>query len=291
MDFRHRCVSLRHIPPSPCPTPSHLLPGLVTHTKTHVFGCATAIVPVVGDALHPVFGYFLVVRPASKAKYVFPVIHVPPFLPIALFFITFHSCVSLPFSFSCHALVLSPFDHLCRLPKALTRRMILNLAISAAIGIVPILGDVLIASYRANVRNARLLENFLLLRSERVAKGGSRTAPAISEKGPKNNKGPGVDGDEGDSEEARGTDKARALPDTASLSQPGAGGASSSECEKTALVLDEADGDHEKDKSADVAPVPEGASEGEGARVQLRPPRNPLEFVQQRDSRFIEDVT
>lgn len=168
--------------------------------------------------------------------------------------------------------------------------MILNLAISAAIGIVPIIGDVLIASYRANVRNARLLENFLHLRGERVAKGGSRTAPAVSEKGPKNNKNPGVDGDEGDSEEARGTDKARALPDAASLSQPGAGGASSSECEKTALVLDGADGDHEKDKSADVAPVPEGTSEGEGVRVQLRPPRNPLELVQ-RDSRFIEDVT
>jgi len=187
--------------------------------------------------------------------------------------------------------------------------MILNLAISAAIGIVPIIGDILLASYRANVRNARLLENFLLLRGERVAKGGSRTAPATSEKGPRNSNDPGVDGDEGDTEEARGTgrieeDNAGVLlekqrPDAASLSQPGAGGASSSECEKTALVLDDADsaeGDHakDKDKSADVGPVPDGPSEGEGegARIQLRPPRNPLEsFVQHRDSRFIEDVT
>ena len=229
--------------------------------------------------------------PGQQSKVRFPC-HprpaVPPDRPLL------HPRFTHVFPFSCHALAPSPFDHLCRLPKALTRRMILNLAISAAIGIVPIIGDVLIASYRANVRNARLLENFLLLRGERVAKGVSRAAPAISEKGgPKNNTDPGVDGDEGDSEEARGTDKARALPDAASLSQPGAGGASSSECEKTALVLDGADGDHEKDKSASasVSPVPEGTSEGEGVRVQLRPPRNPLELVQQRDSRFIEDVT
>lgn len=185
--------------------------------------------------------------------------------------------------------------------------MILNLAISTAIGIVPIIGDLLLATYSVNVRNARLLENFLLLRGERVAKGcASRTGPAaISEKEPKNNDLPGVDGDEGDSEEARGTgrstvteDNARALlekqpPDAASLSQPGAGGASSTECEKTALVVDGAEGgDREKDKGADVALVPDGASGGEGVRTQLRPPRNPLEFVQpHRDSRFIEDVT
>lgn len=193
--------------------------------------------------------------------------------------------------------------------------MILNLAISTAIGIVPFIGDILLASYRANVRNARLLENFLLLRAERIAKGGPRTAPATSEKGLRDSNDPGVDGDEGDTEEARGTgrieeargtsrieeDNAGALlekqrPDAASLSQPGAGGASSSECEKTALVLDDAEGDHEKDKdkSADVGPVPDGPSEGEGARIQLRPPRNALEIVQQhqhRDSRFIEDVT
>lgn len=176
--------------------------------------------------------------------------------------------------------------------------MILNLAISTAIGIVPIIGDLLIASYRANVRNARLLENFLRLRGEHVAKGGSRTAPAISEKGPKNNNDPRVDGDEGDSEEARGTDNAKALlekqrSDAASLSQPGEGGASSSGCEKTALVVDGAEGEREKDKdkSANVASVPDGSSESEGVRVQLRPPRNPLEFVQHRDSRFIEDVS
>lgn len=186
--------------------------------------------------------------------------------------------------------------------------MILNLAISTAIGIVPFIGDILLASYRANVRNARLLENFLLLRAERIAKGGSRTAPATSENETRESNDPGVDDDEGDTEEARGTgrieeargtgrieeDNAGALsekerPDAASLSQPGAGGASSSECERTALVLDDAD----KDNSADVGPVPDGPSEGEGARNQLRPPRNALEIVQvqHRDSRFIEDVT
>jgi hypothetical protein len=186
--------------------------------------------------------------------------------------------------------------------------MILNLAISAAIGVVPIIGDILLASYRANVRNARLLENFLLLRGERAAKSSSRSAPATSEKGLRNSDDPGVDGDEDDTKEARGTgrieeDNAGALsekqrPNAASLSLPGAGGASSSEGEKTALVLDIADsaeGDQEKDKDrgADVGAVPDGPREGEGASVQqLRPSRNPLEIGgQQRDSRFIEDVT
>lgn len=81
------------LPYIPHPASSSPLPGSVMHTRTHIFCCATAIIPVVGDALHPVFGYLLVVRPASKAKYVFPVIRVPPFLSITLF-ITSHSCVS-----------------------------------------------------------------------------------------------------------------------------------------------------------------------------------------------------
>ncbi|KAH9986245.1 hypothetical protein BJV77DRAFT_933829, partial [Russula vinacea] len=48
-----------------------------------------------------------------------------------------------------------------KIPRALTRRMILNLAISTTIGLMPGAGAILLASYRANVRNARLLENSL----------------------------------------------------------------------------------------------------------------------------------
>jgi len=170
-----------------------------------------------------------------------------------------------------------------KLPKALTRRMILNLAISAAIGIVPILGDVLLASYRANVRNARLLENFLRLRGERLTKGGAR--PATEEK---NN-----DNDEDRVGGSRGAggfteDEASALPDIpppVSLSQPGAT-ASIVDGEKTTLVPDSVEGG---DRDTGDTPVPD--SGGDDGATFLRPPRSPLEFVQHRDSRFIEDVS
>jgi hypothetical protein len=169
--------------------------------------------------------------------------------------------------------------------------MILNLAISAAIGIVPIVGDILLASYRANVRNARLLENFLHLRGERVAKGG---AHALSEK---NNAS--ADGDEGEGQ--RGAAGGRITEDNGSekmmmshapLSQQGtvAEAARSSDGEKTTLVPDSTEGD-DKDKGvATPASVPDNA-DGENLVPTPRPPRSVLEFLQHRDSRFIEDVT
>jgi len=162
--------------------------------------------------------------------------------------------------------------------------MILNLAISAAIGIVPILGDVLLASYRANVRNARLLENFLRLRGERLTKGGAR--PTTLEE--KNN-----DNDEDRVGGSRGAggfteDEASALPDIpppVSLSQPGAT-ASSVDGEKTTRVPDTVEGG---DRDRGDTPVPDSGRD-DGATF-LRPPRSPLGLVQHRDSRFIEDVS
>jgi hypothetical protein len=44
------------------------------------------------------------------------------------------------------------------LPAVVVARMLLNLGIDLAIGAVPVLGDLLDFAYRANVRNARLLE-------------------------------------------------------------------------------------------------------------------------------------
>ncbi|KAI0287997.1 hypothetical protein BC826DRAFT_873187, partial [Russula brevipes] len=57
-----------------------------------------------------------------------------------------------------------------KIPWKLTQRMILNLVVSASIGLVPGIGDILLASFRANVRNAKLLENFLVKRGERAGK-------------------------------------------------------------------------------------------------------------------------
>ncbi|KAH9031080.1 hypothetical protein EDB84DRAFT_1493491 [Lactarius hengduanensis] len=56
-------------------------------------------------------------------------------------------------------------------PWWLTQRMVLNLAIATSIGLVPILGDVLLAAFRANSRNAALLEEFLRVPVHRLDNG------------------------------------------------------------------------------------------------------------------------
>jgi hypothetical protein len=62
-----------------------------THPGTHVLRGDIAIIPVVGDALHPAIGYLLVVRQASKAKYVLSPCHpiTPPNLTPAFSFLFF----------------------------------------------------------------------------------------------------------------------------------------------------------------------------------------------------------
>lgn len=57
--------------------------------------------------------------------------------------------------------------------------MLLNLAIATSVGLVPIVGDVILAAFRANSRNATLLEEFLRHRMEDVTRtGGESSAPA-----------------------------------------------------------------------------------------------------------------
>lgn len=48
--------------------------------------------------------------------------------------------------------------------------MLMNNAVSAAAGFIPILGDVILAAYKANSRNAALLEEFLRIRGEEFLK-------------------------------------------------------------------------------------------------------------------------
>jgi hypothetical protein len=50
------------------------------------------------------------------------------------------------------------------LPDWLVARMLFNNAVSAGVGIVPFVGDVLLAIYKANSRNAALLDEFLRVR-------------------------------------------------------------------------------------------------------------------------------
>lgn len=52
------------------------------------------------------------------------------------------------------------------IPQWLLRRMLLNNAFSTGVGFVPIVGDLVLAMYKANSRNAALLEEFLRIRGE-----------------------------------------------------------------------------------------------------------------------------
>jgi len=56
------------------------------------------------------------------------------------------------------------------LPDWLVARMLLNNAVSAGVGFVPIVGDVLLAVYKANSRNAALLDEFLRIRGAEFLK-------------------------------------------------------------------------------------------------------------------------
>ena len=57
-----------------------------------------------------------------------------------------------------------------RLPDWLVHRMLFNNAVSAGVGLVPIVGDIILASFKANSRNAALLEDFLRIRGEEFLK-------------------------------------------------------------------------------------------------------------------------
>lgn len=56
------------------------------------------------------------------------------------------------------------------IPDWLVRRMLLNNLLSALVGFVPIVGDIVLAAFKANSRNAALLEEFLRIRGEEFLK-------------------------------------------------------------------------------------------------------------------------
>jgi len=56
------------------------------------------------------------------------------------------------------------------IPGWLLSRMLVNNAISAGVGMVPLAGDVILAMWKANSRNAALLEEFLRVRGDEAIK-------------------------------------------------------------------------------------------------------------------------
>ena len=53
--------------------------------------------------------------------------------------------------------------------------MLVNNAISAGLGVVPVIGDVALATFKANSRNAALLEEYLRIRGEEYLKSQSQS--------------------------------------------------------------------------------------------------------------------
>ncbi|KAG0146317.1 hypothetical protein CROQUDRAFT_657471 [Cronartium quercuum f. sp. fusiforme G11] len=54
----------------------------------------------------------------------------------------------------------------CELPPLLVERMLLNQAVATTIGLVPVVGDLLMAVWKVNSRNAALFEDFLIARGK-----------------------------------------------------------------------------------------------------------------------------
>ena len=156
--------------------------------------------------------------------------------------------------------------------------MILNLVISTIIGSPPGLGAILVAAYRANVRNARLLENFLAARGERA---GNAAQSANSEE---TRRGTTEDKERDKDEDVRQGKAGEMAKEKQGATRSTPDGEKEKEKEKSRIT----DGD-EKEKNAAV-PDPDNG-ENDDHRRYLRPTRNNLEYVQNRDSRFIEDVS
>ncbi|KIY50925.1 hypothetical protein FISHEDRAFT_38006 [Fistulina hepatica ATCC 64428] len=103
------------------------------------------------------------------------------------------------------------------IPSWLLRRMLLNNCVSAAVGFIPVLGDIILAVYKANSRNAALLEEFLRIRGEefiRLEKEGvppqsgsqlKKDAHGVAKDGKQVRTGTGIEGGEQTAVKASGT--------------------------------------------------------------------------------------
>lgn len=56
------------------------------------------------------------------------------------------------------------------IPDWLVRKMMVNNAVSTGMGFVPLVGDVMLATFKTNSRNAALFEEFLRIRGEEALK-------------------------------------------------------------------------------------------------------------------------
>lgn len=64
-------------------------------------------------------------------------------------------------------LVIKPARN-CNLPPLLVQRMLLNQILATSVGLIPIIGDLIVAIWKVNSRNAALFEDFLVVRGQRA---------------------------------------------------------------------------------------------------------------------------
>ncbi|KAH8105561.1 hypothetical protein DFH11DRAFT_1518907 [Phellopilus nigrolimitatus] len=118
------------------------------------------LVPMAGDATDAALNYLLVVRKARQAEYVHP--------------------FQLPSKEKSLTNVISENR---RIPDWLVRSMLMNNAAAAALGFIPLAGDVGVAIFKTNSRNAALLEEFLRIRGEEFLKAQSLTGKTTQDAG------------------------------------------------------------------------------------------------------------
>lgn len=135
MDVCYRCVDSQQ---------------LLERVVTHKWAVLAGIIPGAGDIADATLNYMLVVRKARQAEYVSGCLLLLSHRP----------------SDSRYTFVL---PHV-RIPEWLLRKMLVNNAVSAVVSLVPFVGDVVLAMYKANSRNAALLEEFLRIRGEEFLK-------------------------------------------------------------------------------------------------------------------------
>jgi len=67
------------------------------------------------------------------------------------------------------------------IPPWLLRKMIFNNTISTGFSLIPVIGDILLGVWKANSRNAALLEEYLRIRGEEFLKGGAHGTGKVDE--------------------------------------------------------------------------------------------------------------
>ncbi|SHO76494.1 Similar to S.cerevisiae protein YLR326W (Putative protein of unknown function) [Malassezia sympodialis ATCC 42132] len=79
-----------------------------------------------------------------------------------------------------HNLIVKKAQQIDDIPEQLIRQMVMNNTMSAAMGFIPVVGDLASATFKTNSRNAKLVEEFLRKRGEAHTAGTSTSTATAS---------------------------------------------------------------------------------------------------------------